>query len=129
MMHGTSYWAERLTRVDDMQLTGHQGIAVGDVNGDGLEDIYACDGGALPNRLYVQEADGTLSDRSAAAGVDFLEDSRSALIVTWTMTAIRIWWSALWRSSSLRRMMARENFPSKEGIRDHRTVFDGGSRL
>lgn len=81
MMHGISYWAERLTRVDDFALTGHHGIAVGDVNGDGLDDVYACDGGGLPNRLYVQSTDGTVTDRSAEAQVDFLEDSRSALIV------------------------------------------------
>ena len=81
MMHGTGYWAERLTRVDDMMITGHHGVAVGDVNGDGLDDVYACDGGGLPNRLYVQSADGTVTDRSAAAQVDFLEDSRSALII------------------------------------------------
>ena len=81
MMHGIGYWAERLTRVDDMSITGHHGIAVGDINGDGLDDVYACDGGGLPNRLYVQSADGTVKDRSAAARVDFLEDSRSALIV------------------------------------------------
>ena len=81
MMYGVGYWSERLTRVDDMHITGHQGIAVGDVNGDGLDDVYICDGGGLPNRLYVQNADGTVEDRSAGARVDFLESSRSALIV------------------------------------------------
>lgn len=81
MMHGIGYWAQRLTRVDDMMITGHHGIAVGDLNGDGLDDVYACDGGGLPNRLYLQTADGTVVDYSAASQVDFLEDSRSALIV------------------------------------------------
>ncbi len=81
MMHGIGYWAKRLTRVDDMMITGHHGIAVGDLNGDGLDDIYACDGGGLPNRLYLQTADGSVVDYSAASQVDFLEDSRSALIV------------------------------------------------
>ena len=81
MLHGIGYWAERLTRVDDMSITGHHGVAVGDVDGDGLEDVYVCDGGGLPNRLYIQLADGTVSDRSAAAQVDFLEDSRSALLI------------------------------------------------
>ena len=60
---------------------GHHGLAVGDVNGDGLEDVYVCDGGSLPNRLYVQRPDGTVDERSAVAGVDFLEDSRGALLV------------------------------------------------
>ena len=80
-MHGIGYWSQRLTRVDDMEIMGHHGIAVGDVNGDGLDDVYACDGGGLPNRLYIQSPDGTVTDQSAAAQVDFLEASRSALIV------------------------------------------------
>ena len=81
MMHGTGFWAQRLTRIDDMTMTGHQGLALGDVNGDGLDDLYVCDGGGLPNRLYVQLPDGSVEDRSAAAQVDFLEDSRSALLI------------------------------------------------
>ena len=81
MMSGIGSWSQRLTRVDDMALTGHHGVAVGDINGDGRDDLYACDGGGLPNRLYLQQADGTVRDHSAEAQVDFLEDSRSALII------------------------------------------------
>ena len=81
MMFGVSFWSQQLTRVDDMALTGHHGVAIGDINGDGRDDLYACDGGGLPNRLYIQQPDGTVHDRSAEAGVDFLEASRSALLV------------------------------------------------
>ena len=81
VMTGTSFWASRITRFGDFSLTGHQGLAVGDVNGDGMEDLFVCDGGSLPNRLYVQEVDGTVRDVSAEAGIDWLEDSRSALLI------------------------------------------------
>ena len=81
MMHGISFWSERLTRIDDMAITGHHGLALGDVNNDGLEDLYVCDAGGLPNRLYIQNADGSVTDSSASLGVDFLEDSRSALFL------------------------------------------------
>ncbi len=81
MMSGIGSWSQHLTRVDDMAITGHHGVAVGDINGDGRDDLYACDGGGLPNRLYLQQPDGTVRDRSAEAQVDFLEDSRSALII------------------------------------------------
>ncbi len=80
-LFGVEYWAKRLTRTVDYFLTGHQGLAVGDVNGDGLEDLYLCDGGGMPNRLFVQNPDGTVRDASAAAGVDFFESSRSALLL------------------------------------------------
>lgn len=78
---GIDTWASRITRIGDMALTGHHGLTVGDVNGDGLDDLYTCDAGSLPNRLYLQQADGSLVDVSRQAGVDFLEDSRSALLV------------------------------------------------
>mgnify|MGYP001576834448 FL=1 len=81
VMTGTSFWASRITRFGDFSLTGHQGLAVGDVNGDGMEDLFVCDGGSLPNRLYVQEVDGTVRDVSAEASIDWLEDSRSALLI------------------------------------------------
>lgn len=79
--HPITHWARHLTKLDDMQFTGHHGIAIGDADGDGLDDLYVCDGGGLPNRLYLQNPDGTVRDASAQAGVDWLEASRSALFV------------------------------------------------
>ncbi len=76
-----THWAQHLTKIDDMHFTGHHGIAVGDADGDGLDDLYVCDGGGLPNRLYLQNPDGTVRDVSAEAAVDWLEASRSALFV------------------------------------------------
>jgi hypothetical protein len=81
VMRGIEYWAQRLTRIGDMSMTGHHGLAVGDVNGDGLEDLYVCDAGSLPNQLYLQQPDGTAKEVAAAWGIDWLEDSRSALLV------------------------------------------------
>ncbi len=81
VLRGIEYWNERITRYGDMYLTGHHGLAVGDVDGDGREDLYVCDGGSLPNRLYLQKADGTVREAAAEANVDFLEDSRGALLV------------------------------------------------
>ncbi|MEM7234102.1 MAG: VCBS repeat-containing protein [Planctomycetota bacterium] len=78
---GIDHWAQRITRLGDLAITGHHGLAVGDVNGDGRDDLYVCDGGSLPNRLYVQQADGTVLETSKKAGVDWLEDSRAALLV------------------------------------------------
>jgi hypothetical protein len=54
---------------------------VGDVNGDGCEDLFLCQGYPLPNRLYVQNPDGTATDRSAEARVDFHETTHAALFL------------------------------------------------
>ena len=62
-----------------MYQTGHNGVAVGDANNDGLDDLYVCQQNGLPNRLYLQNPDGTASDGSSDAGVDILQLTRSAL--------------------------------------------------
>lgn len=77
---GVNHWLKRIPR-EFMGPFGHHGIAMGDVNGDGLDDLYVCDAGGLPNRLYLQQPDGTAVDRSSQCGVDILEDSTSALLI------------------------------------------------
>ena len=80
-LHGVDDWHMRLDRVAGVDFQGMQGIAVGDVTGDGLEDVYVCQQVGLPNRLFVRNPDGTASDRAALAKVDYLEGTASALIV------------------------------------------------
>lgn len=81
LLYGTNHWLQRLDATIGVSIDSHLGAAVGDVNGDGLDDLYYCEHGGLPNRLYVQNADGTVTDRSAEAGVAFLDKSRSALLI------------------------------------------------
>ena len=81
LLPGNNHWLTRLPTMLDLGISGSHGLAVGDVNGDGLEDLYLCDLGGLPNRLFVQNPDGTLTDTSAQSGVDFLEASAAAVFV------------------------------------------------
>jgi hypothetical protein len=78
---GVDHWRERLARQLGVLHHGHHGLALGDVNGDGLEDLYACQPGGLPNRLLVHREDGTLRDDSARAGLDLLDYSQGALFL------------------------------------------------
>lgn len=78
---GVDRWASTISQFDFMTLLGHSGIAVGDVNGDGLDDVYISEEGGLPNRLWVQQADGTVRDLSQAAGVDWLDATFCSLLV------------------------------------------------
>ena len=81
LIWGRNFWRHRMDAQLDTNISGHNGIAVGDVNGDGLEDVYLCQPGGLPNRLFVRNLDGTLTDCSSAAGVDWNDSSRGALLV------------------------------------------------
>ena len=81
LLHGIPYWQSRIDARIGPEFRGFDGIAVGDVNGDGLQDLYLCQTGGLPNRLMLHQTDGTAADASAAAGVDFLDDSNSALLI------------------------------------------------
>jgi len=79
--YGLIHWLKRIERLHQMWVYARNGLAVGDVNGDGLEDLYLCQPAGLPNRLFIQNPDGTATDRSARAGVDWLAHTVSALLV------------------------------------------------
>jgi len=64
-----------------IDLYGHNGIALGDVNGDLIDDIFLADCGGLPNRLLIHQPDGTLRDISGDSGVDWLDPTPSALLI------------------------------------------------
>jgi hypothetical protein len=81
LLHGLNHWHERIPFRNSLNGLGTPGLALGDVDGDGLDDLYLCQHPSLPNRLYLQNPDGTLRDASEAWGVDWLDDSRCALIV------------------------------------------------
>lgn len=72
------FHSDRLTGYDVM---GHHGMAVADLDGDGWEDLYLCMVTGLPNRLYLRRPDGSLREAGAELGVNYLDVSRSALIV------------------------------------------------
>ena len=78
---GMNAWSRRIDHSLKPDFLGYHGVAIGDVDGDGLEDVYLCQPGGLPNLLFRQEENGTLSDISAASGVDWLDNSTASLLV------------------------------------------------
>ncbi|MCK6484978.1 MAG: VCBS repeat-containing protein [Phycisphaerae bacterium] len=81
LAHGCDYWWGRIDSLGEINFMGHNGIAVGDVNGDGLDDVYVAMGTGLPNKLLVQQPDGSVRDVAAAAGVDWLDDTKGVLLI------------------------------------------------
>ena len=78
---GMNTWARRIDRSLKPDFLGYHGLAIRDVDGDNLEDIYLCQPGGLPNLLFQQQPDGKLRDISKTAGVDWLDNSTGALLV------------------------------------------------
>ena len=79
-VYGREHWFSQTENSLGVEGRGN-GIAIGDVNNDGLEDLYFCQSAGLPNRLLLRQPDGSLRDLSAAAGVDWLDTTRAALFV------------------------------------------------
>ncbi|MEM7384318.1 MAG: VCBS repeat-containing protein [Verrucomicrobiota bacterium] len=78
---GADHWAARIEAAFGVNVSGWEGLALGDANGDGLEDVYVCQPGGLPNRLLIQKPDGTVFDASSFSGVDWRLQTQSALFV------------------------------------------------
>lgn len=81
ILPGIDYWRSLIQKQYGVFPFGHHGIAVGDVNGDGLDDLYVGQPAGLPNRLYLQNVDGTVSDAAAESGVDLLDRTRGVLLI------------------------------------------------
>ncbi len=80
MLRGTPYWRARLDSASGIDIYGNNGIAAGDIDNDGLDEIYVCQPGGLPNRLYKIQ-DGKMVDISEKAGVGLLDDTSCALFL------------------------------------------------
>jgi hypothetical protein len=81
LLPGLDDWAARTHNQLGMESEGYQGMALGDANGDGLDDLYLCQPGGLPNQLFLRHPDGTLREAPGGNGTDWLERSRSALFI------------------------------------------------
>ena len=81
LSHGADYWRTVLDAASGIDIYGHNGLAVGDIDNDGYDDLYICQAGGLPNRLYRNRGDGTFEDITDASGLGILENTACALIV------------------------------------------------
>jgi tetratricopeptide (TPR) repeat protein/peroxiredoxin len=79
VLHGADYWRTVLDQACGIDIYGHNGVAVGDMDGDGFDDLYVCQGAGLPNRLFRNRGDGTFDDITAGSGLGLLENTACAL--------------------------------------------------
>jgi tetratricopeptide (TPR) repeat protein len=81
LLRGADYWRTVLDGASGIDIYGHNGVSVGDIDNDGSDDLYICQGAGLPNRLYRNRGDGTFEDVTDKAGVGVLENTACALFV------------------------------------------------
>ncbi len=79
MLHGADYWRTILDGAIGVDVYGNNGVAAGDFDGDGFDDLYICQPAGLPNRLYRNRGDGTFDDVTERAGVGVLDGTACAL--------------------------------------------------
>ncbi|HTA59995.1 MAG TPA: VCBS repeat-containing protein, partial [Candidatus Baltobacteraceae bacterium] len=76
---GVDTWRTVMDGASGIDIYGHNGVAVGDMDGDGFDDLYVCQPAGLPNRLYRNHGDGTFEDITDASGVGILDNTACAL--------------------------------------------------
>jgi peroxiredoxin len=79
LLRGSDYWRTVLDAACGIDVYGNNGIAAGDFDNDGFDDLYICQPSGLPNRLYRNRGDGTFDDVTDAAGVAVLDGTACAL--------------------------------------------------
>ncbi len=79
MLRGSDYWRTVLDGACGMDVYGNNGVAAGDFDNDGFDDLYVCQPAGLPNRLYRNRGDGTFEDVTEKSGVGVLDNTACAL--------------------------------------------------
>lgn len=79
LARGVDDWRTVLDGACGIDVYGNNGIAAGDFDGNGYDDLYVCQPAGLPNRLYRNRGDGTFEDVTEESGVGVLDSTACAL--------------------------------------------------
>jgi Flp pilus assembly protein TadD len=79
LLRGIDDWRTVLDGASGIDIYGHNGVSVGDIDGDGFDDLYVCQPAGLPNRLYRNRGDGTFEDITEGSGVGLLDNTACAI--------------------------------------------------
>jgi Tfp pilus assembly protein PilF/peroxiredoxin len=79
LLRGVDHWRTVLDGACGIDVYGNNGVAAGDFDADGFDDLYVCQPAGLPNRLYHNRGDGTFEDVTQSAGVGVLDATACAV--------------------------------------------------
>ncbi|MGA7377254.1 MAG: CRTAC1 family protein, partial [Candidatus Sulfotelmatobacter sp.] len=79
LLHGVDHWRTVLDGACGIDIYGHNGVSVADIDNDGFDDLYICQPAGLPNRFYRNRGDGTFEDITATSGLGILDNTACAL--------------------------------------------------
>ena len=86
LLHGSDYWRTLLDGACGIDLYGHNGVSIADIDDDGFDDLYICQPAGLPNRLYRNRGDGTFADITDSSGLGLLENTACAIFADFRNT-------------------------------------------
>ena len=78
LLLGVEYWQGILDYVAGMDIYGHNGVSIADIDDDGDEDFHVSQPAGLPNLLFRNQGDGTFLDVTEKAGVDVLDNTSAS---------------------------------------------------
>ena len=79
LSRGADHWRTVLDGAVGVDVYSNNGVAAGDFDNDGFDDLYVCQPAGLPNRLYRNRGDGSFEDVTEKAGVGVLDNTACAL--------------------------------------------------
>jgi Flp pilus assembly protein TadD/peroxiredoxin len=79
LLRGADHWRTILDGAIGVDVYSNNGVAAGDFDNDGFDDLYVCQPAGLPNRLYRNRGDGTFEDVTEKAGVGVLDNTACAI--------------------------------------------------
>ncbi|MGB7600451.1 MAG: FG-GAP-like repeat-containing protein [Candidatus Sulfotelmatobacter sp.] len=79
LLRGVDHWRTVLDGACGIDIYGHNGVSVADIDNDGFDDLYICQPAGLPNRLYRNRRDGTFQDITSTSGLGILDNTACAI--------------------------------------------------
>ena len=79
LLRGVDHWRTVLDGACGIDIYGHNGVSVADIDDDGFDDLYICQPAGLPNRLYRNRGDGTFEDITESSGLGLLDNTACAV--------------------------------------------------